>query len=165
VKSSDNYKLEMEKLERFLEEANSSQVNDKSSFLLPALRKSQELFRSIPEFVQNVIASEFSIDLEDILKVINAYPYLTEGTVADKRVSICCGPVCYRKGAMDVHDELRERLCLGGECDTTDDNKVSVKMTHCKGNCRQAPMATINTKPYYRIEKDKFCDIVKEQTQ
>ena len=160
MKDLENYKHEMEKLGAFLTEANNSPVNDKSSFILPALRKSQELFSCIPEFVQEVIATEFNIDKEEVLNVIDAYPYLTTGVVADTRVSICCGPVCYRKGSMEIHDKLRKKVNLESGCDITPDNSLSVKMTHCKGHCRQAPMATINSKPYYAIEEETFCDRV-----
>ena len=162
MKISDIDRACLDKLDDFLREAERVEMADKSALLLPALKKSQELFSYIPEFAQDRISFSLKIKLSDIIKVIDAYPYLTTKAVAQTRVSLCGGPVCYRRGIIDINDKLRKEFEIEDGCDVTKDNSVSVSMTLCKGQCRNAPMGTINQKVYYNLEAEQFCEVVKK---
>ena len=159
----DKYITAFEKLEKYLNEIDLVEMRDKSVYLLPALRKSQEVMGCVPDFAQKTISKHLKIKKAEILKVIDAYLYLNIEPVADNRISFCHGPVCHTKGSMQIEAAVRASIGLADGLTETTDKQFSVKSTYCKGGCRQGPMATINARPFYNLEAKTFCELVEKR--
>ena len=104
------------------------------SMLLPALLKTQEFFKHIPQEQAVRIGKALKVPLADITGVIEFYTMLKTQPVGDPHFSVCTSPVCAAKGAEALYEHLEKDLPDG----------ASVEKVACLGLCDHAPAAMVN---------------------
>lgn len=129
--------------------------------LMPSLQAAQEIYGYLPIEVQNIIADELNVSLEEVFGVATFYSQFTLNPQGKYQVSVCIGTACYVKGAGDVLDELKTLLKIdAGE--STADGKFSLNGTRCIGCCGLAPVMTVNEKVYGKVSKSDMAGVLKE---
>jgi NADP-reducing hydrogenase subunit HndA len=122
--------------------------------LMPIMQQAQEIYGYLPMEVQQVIADELDIPLEEVYGVATFYSQFALSPKGQYKVSVCLGTACYVKGSQAIFDRVSEKLGIGaGEC--TEDGKFSLEATRCVGACGLAPVMIVNDEVYGRlVEKD-----------
>lgn len=129
-----------------------SHKNEKGA-LMPILQQAQEIYGYLPIEVQEIIASEMDIPLEEIYGVVTFYSQFTLNPKGKYTISVCLGTACYVKGSGDIFNKLSETLGISGG-ETTPDGKYSLVDCRCIGACGLAPVLTVNEDVYGRLTVD-----------
>lgn len=124
--------------------------NDESS-LIGVLHYAQNKYGYLSKGVQIYIANALNIPLSKVYGVITFYSYFTTEPKGDYVISICTGTACFVRGAGKVLDEFKKELNIK-EGETTNDGKFTIDTLRCVGACGLAPVVTINSKIYGKIE-------------
>jgi NADP-reducing hydrogenase subunit HndA len=118
--------------------------------LMPILQETQEIYGYLPVEVQQIIADQMDIPLEEVYGVISFYGQFTLNPKGRYKVSVCLGTACYVKGSQKVLDRVAEKLHIQpGEI--TSDGKFSLDATRCIGACGLAPVMSVNDEVYGRL--------------
>ena len=138
---------------------------DQPGALMPVMQQAQDIYGYLPVEVQQMIATQMDVPLEEVYGVATFYSQFSLYPKGRYKVSVCLGTACYVKGAGDVFDRLSDRLGIGsGEC--TADGKFSLDACRCIGACGLAPVITINEDVYGRLaadDVDKILDSYKNR--
>lgn len=127
--------------------------------LMPILQKAQGIYGYLPIEVQQIIAKELNIPLEEVYGVATFYSQFSLNPKGEYQFSVCLGTACYVKGAGDLFDKLQEKLGIaGGEC--TADGKFSLDACRCIGACGLAPVMTVNEDVYGRLTVNDIDGII-----
>ena len=129
--------------------------------LIEILRSAQEIFGYLPMEVQEFIAQELNIPVNQIYGVVTFYNFFTMTPRGKYNLNVCLGTACFVKGAPHLvqmlSDELRIQM---GE--TTKDGLFTMSAVRCVGACSLAPVFVIGEDTYGRIDsKDKIAEILK----
>ena len=132
---------------------------DQAGALIPVLHEAQDIYGYLPIEVQQIIAKELNIPLEEVYGVATFYSQFSLNPKGEYQFSVCLGTACYVKGAGDLFDKLQEKLGIaGGEC--TADGKFSLDACRCIGACGLAPVMTVNEDVYGRLVVDDLDGII-----
>jgi NADH:ubiquinone oxidoreductase subunit E len=129
--------------------------------LMPSLQQAQEIYGYLPIEVQQIIADELNVSLEEVFGIATFYSQFTLNPQGKYQVSVCIGTACYVKGAGDVLDKFKELLKIDAG-DATADGRFSLNGTRCIGCCGLAPVLTVNEKVYGKVVKADVEKILKE---
>lgn len=127
--------------------------------LMPILQKAQELYGYLPIEVENIIAEQLGLPLEEVYGVVSFYSQFTLNPKGKYSISVCLGTACYVKGSQLILDELSDRLGIkpGG---ITPDGKFSLDETRCLGACGLAPVMVINGEVYGKLKVEDLDGIL-----
>lgn len=129
--------------------------------LISVLHKAQEIFGYLPVEVQEFVSKNMNISMSEIYGVITFYSFFTTEPKGEYPISICMGTACYVNGAEGVLNEFKRELGVKvGE--VTRNGKFSIDVLRCVGACGMAPVVTIGSKTYGRVEADQVASIIKE---
>jgi NADP-reducing hydrogenase subunit HndA len=123
----------------------------KKGALMPILQKAQNIYGYLPIEVEEKIADELSLPLEEVYGVVSFYSQFTLNPRGKYAISVCLGTACYVKGSQLILDELSKKLGIkpGG---ITPDGKYSLDATRCLGACGLAPVMVINGEVYGKLK-------------
>ena len=128
-------------------------LKGKQGNLMPALQKAQDIYGYIPMEVQQIIADELNLSLEEVFGVVTFYSQFTLNPKGKNKIAVCLGTACYVKGSGNILDKFKELLKIeSGEC--TEDNHFSLDATRCIGCCGLAPVLTVNDDVYGKVVID-----------
>ena len=129
--------------------------------LIEILRSAQEIFGYLPVEVQEFIAQELYIPVNQIYGVVTFYNFFTMTPRGKYNLNVCLGTACFVKGAPRLVQMLSEELGIQmGE--TTKDGIFTMSAVRCVGACSLAPVFVIGEETYGRIDsKDKIAEILK----
>ena len=129
--------------------------------LIEILRSAQEIFGYLPVEVQEFIAQELNIPVNQIYGVVTFYNFFTMTPRGKYNLNVCLGTACFVKGAPRLVQMLSEELGIKmGE--TTKDGLFTLSSVRCVGACSLAPVFVIGEETYGRIDsKDKIAEILK----
>ncbi|CAO81048.1 MAG: NAD(P)H-dependent oxidoreductase subunit E [Candidatus Cloacimonadota bacterium] len=129
--------------------------------LIEILRSAQEIFGYLPVEVQEFIAQELNIPVNQIYGVVTFYNFFTMTPRGKYNLNVCLGTACFVKGAPRLVQMLSEELGIQmGE--TTKDGIFTMSAVRCVGACSLAPVFVIGEETYGRIDsKDKIAEILK----
>jgi len=127
--------------------------------VMSALQKAQAIYSYLPIEVQKIIAEELGVSLEEVFGVSTFYSQFTLNPKGEFAFAVCLGTACYVKGSGDVFTKLQECLNLK-DGETSADGKYSVAATRCVGCCGLAPVMTVNSDVYGKIEPKDVAGIV-----
>jgi len=129
--------------------------------LIEILRSAQEIFGYLPMEVQEFIAQELNIPVNQIYGVVTFYNFFTMTPRGKYNLNVCLGTACFVKGAPRLVQMLSEELGIQmGE--TTKDGIFTMSAVRCVGACSLAPVFVIGEETYGRIDsKDKIAEILK----
>jgi len=129
--------------------------------LIEILRSAQEIFGYLSVEVQEFIAQELNIPVNQIYGVVTFYNFFTMIPRGKYNLNVCLGTACFVKGAPRLVQMLSEELGIQmGE--TTKDGIFTMSAVRCVGACSLAPVFVIGEETYGRIDsKDKIAEILK----
>lgn len=133
----------------------------KSGALIPVLHQAQQVFGYLPEEVQIYVAEGLNVPISEVSGVVTFYSLFSTEPKGEHTIGVCMGTACYVRGAAQVLERLQEELGIKpGE--TSKDGKFTLTITRCIGACGLAPVITIDTDIYGRLEPNKIPDILKK---
>ena len=129
--------------------------------LISILHACQNKLGYLPEPVQRVIARKLGVPASKVYGVVTFYSFFSMTPKGKYPVSVCLGTACYVRGSDKVLEEFKRVLGIEvGE--TTPDGKFSLDCLRCVGACGLAPVATIGSKVYGRLNPSDIKKIVAE---
>lgn len=148
--------------ERFVKlDAIIAKYKGKSGALIPVLHQAQQVFGYLPEEVQVYVAEGLNVPISEVSGVVTFYSLFSTEPKGEHTIGVCMGTACYVRGAAQVLAKLEEELGIKpGE--TSKDGKYTLTITRCIGACGLAPVITIDTDIYGRLEPNKIPDILKK---
>ncbi len=129
--------------------------------MMPILQEAQEIYGYLPVEVQQIIARETGVSIEEIFGIISFYSQFKLNPDGEVAIAVCLGTACYVKGSGDIINEISERLNLPAGS-TTSDGKYSLEATRCIGACGLAPVLTVNGDVYGRLTKADVAGILEK---
>ena len=118
--------------------------------MMPILQEAQGIYGYLPVEVQQIIARETGVSVEEIFGIISFYSQFKLNPNGKYAISVCLGTACYVKGSGDLLDEISKELDLPNGS-TSKDGKYSLEASRCIGACGLAPVLTINGDVYGRL--------------
>ncbi len=134
------------------------------SELMAVLQKAQEIYGYLPIEVQQIIADEMDLSLEEVYGVSTFYGQFSLNPKGEYKVSVCLGTACYVKGAGDILKKISEELGIEAE-EITPDGVFSLEACRCIGACGLAPVMMINDEVYGRLVPDDVPGILAKYKQ
>ena len=131
-------------------------------FMIPSLRKAQDLFGYLAESVQLFVANKLNLHLSDVYGVVSFYSYFTTVPQGKYKISVCAGTACHVKGSAVVFDKLCEKLGLADGEETTEDLLFTLEKVSCVGACGLAPVILINEDVHGQVTPDASIALVNE---
>ena len=131
--------------------------------LIPVLHQAQEIYGYLPIEVQEKIATNLNVPLEEVYGVATFYSRFSLYPKGKYKISVCLGTACYVKGSGDVFDRLSQKLGIeGGQC--TPDGRFSLESCRCVGACGLAPVLMVNEEVYGKVTVDDIDTILAKYT-
>ena len=127
--------------------------------LMPVMQEAQEIYGYLPIEVQNYIALQMDVPLEEVYGISTFYAQFALNPKGEVAIAVCLGTACYVKGSGDLLDKIVELVGVGAG-ETSEDGKYSVDATRCIGACGLAPVLTINNDVYGRLVPDQLKGIL-----
>jgi len=127
--------------------------------LVQVLHYVQERLGYVPKDVQVRIAETLGVSLSEVYGVVTFYSLFRERPRGKYIVSSCQGTACYVRGAPEVLKRFEEELGISAG-ESTDDNMFTVEVVRCIGACGLAPVVTVNSDTYGRVNPDQVPDIL-----
>jgi NADH:ubiquinone oxidoreductase subunit E len=156
VRDPVDIKENFDKLQQVIDE-----YKGKSGSLIPIMQKAQDIFGYLPMKVQQYIADELNIPLQNIYGISTFYGQFTLEPKGEHSIGLCMGTACYVRGAQLVLDKVQEQLGISmGQ--TTKDRKFTLVATRCLGCCGLAPVMMIDEDVYGRLTPDRIPEILKK---
>jgi len=138
-----------------------SQFKDIKGGLISALHAINSEYHYIPEEAIFKLAEELKIPVSEVYGVITFYAKFSVKKRGQNIIRVCISSPCYAAGTSEILTELEKKLGIkAGE--TTPDGKFTLEATQCVGTCHEAPVITINEKPFSDITIDKIPQILAE---
>ncbi len=136
-------------------------IREQQGCLMPIMQEAQSIYGYLPIEVQQIIARELGISVEEVYGISTFYAQFALSPKGKYNISVCLGTACYVKGAQDLVDRITELLGIApDEC--TEDGKFSLEACRCIGACGLAPVLTVNDDVYGRLVKGDIDDILKK---
>lgn len=111
--------------------------------LIEALHSVQEAFGYIDQTALMYVAQQLHLPLSRVYGVATFYNYFALQPEGAHTCVVCLGTACYIKGSPHILEEIEKRLHIKAG-DTTEDNRVSLRLAHCVGMCWLAPVAVFD---------------------
>lgn len=128
--------------------------NPKHRELIPQLQKLQDENGYISKEGMVKIANSLNISLSDVYSTATFYSFFIHKPVGKNIIRVCKSLPCYLKDSQGLIERLKDILGISpGE--TTADNKFSLLLTNCIGDCDQAPAMMINDTIYGNLSDEK----------
>lgn len=123
--------------------------------IMPILQEAQDVYGYLPIEVQQIIADQLGVSLEEIFGVTTFYSQFSLTPKGKYNISVCLGTACYVKGAGALVEKLTSILGIQPE-ECTPDGRFSLTACRCIGACGLAPVLTINDDVYGRLVPDEI---------
>ena len=134
-------------------------IRTQQGCLMPIMQEAQSIYGYLPLEVQQIIARELEISVEEVYGISTFYAQFALSPKGKYNISVCLGTACYVKGAGLLMDKLESLLGIkNGEI--SDDRKFSLDATRCIGACGLAPVLTVNEEVYGRLTPDMIKGIL-----
>lgn len=136
-------------------------LRDQKGCLMPIMQEAQEIYGYLPLEVQQIIAEELGISVEEVYGIATFYAQFALSPKGQYKISVCLGTACYVKGSQKLIDKITEVLGIGAD-ECTSDGKFSLEACRCIGACGLAPVLTINDDVYGRLQENEVEGILKK---
>ena len=127
--------------------------------MMPILQEAQDIYGYLPIEVQQIIARETGVSLEEIYGIISFYAQFKLNPDGEVAIAVCLGTACYVKGAGELIEAIEQELNVATGS-TSPDGRYSLEATRCIGACGLAPVLTVNGEVYGRLTKKDIPDIL-----
>ena len=132
---------------------------NKKGGIIEAFHAIQEQCNYIPEEALQEAARQFGVSEAQAYGVATFYSYLSVEKRGSYIIRMCESAPCHVAGADELLKELESILGIkAGE--TTADGKFTLELTECIGQCQATPVITVNSEPYFNVNKTKMAQIL-----
>lgn len=132
------------------------------SDLISILQEVQDEYRYLPEEILNYIAVALNITPSKVFGVATFYENFSLTPKGKYIIRICDGTACHVRNSTALINELRKKLSLDENKDTTDDLFFTLQTVSCIGACGLAPAIMINDEVYGKVTPEKASKIIDE---
>ena len=129
--------------------------------MMPILQEAQDIYGYLPLEVQQIIARETGVSLEEIYGIISFYAQFKLNPDGEVAIAVCLGTACYVKGAGELIEAIEQELNVSTGS-TSPDGRYSLEATRCIGACGLAPVLTVNGEVYGRLTVADVPEILKK---
>lgn len=106
-------------------------------------------------------AAYFNRPEADVEGVVSFYAQFKRTKPGKYQIAVCDGTACHLKGAVQVHEWLRQEIgIVPGEC--TADGRFSLETVACLGCCSLAPVLSINGRVFGKVDRKSLKKILEE---
>jgi NADH-quinone oxidoreductase subunit E len=118
--------------------------------MIEAFHAIQKQYSYLPEEAVTAAAEIFGVPASQAYGVATFYSMFSVKPRGKNVIRICESAPCHVAGAAEVIKALERELGIKlGE--TTSDNKFTLELTECVGQCQATPVITINGKAYLDV--------------
>ena len=96
----------------------------------------------------------------EVYGVATFYSHFTLEAKGKYVIKICNGTACHVKGAMNLHEIIKNKLKLDENSETTPDMLFTVETVSCLGACGLAPVMVINEEVYGLVTEKSVGEIL-----
>lgn len=129
--------------------------------LIPLLQSAQNTYGYVSEKAIDYISHVTGIAAADIYGVVTFYAQFRTKPLGRHVVKVCNGTACHVNGAKMVYANVQDELNISYD-ETTDDGNFSLLSVACLGCCSLAPVMTIDSETYGRLDQQKIRKITRE---
>ncbi len=127
--------------------------------LIPVLQDVQEELGYLPDEAMQEVSRFVRVPEAKVFGVATFYARFHLKPRGEHIIRLCCGTACHVRGASRVADKVKDLLKVGvGE--TTEDLKYTYEEVACIGACGLAPVMTIDSKTFGKLDPDKTKKII-----
>ncbi len=146
---SSVYQRKFEKVNEIIQQHGTSR-----SALMQILQEVQEEYRYLPEEILTYIATAMNLSPASVYGVATFYAQFSLEPKGKYVIKICDGTACHVRGSDPVKEEIKKRVGLKDNKNTTDDLRYTVETVSCLGACGLAPVVMINDQIYGKMTPD-----------
>ena len=92
--------------------------------MMPILQEAQDIYGYLPIEVQQIIARETGVSLEEIYGIISFYAQFKLNPDGEVAIAVCLGTACYVKGAGELIEAIEQELNVSTGS-TSPDGRIS----------------------------------------
>lgn len=133
---------------------------DKLSAVLPALYLAQREKNWLDDEDIKAVAEALDIGVTHVHSIIGFYTLFRKEPCGKYMVQVCTDLPCALRGTEDFYHRLCERMGLGPNGGTTEDNLFTVEEVVCIAACDKAPCLQINLEYYENLTDEKIDQII-----
>ena len=134
--------------------------NSARTNVLVLLEESQGKFGYVPEKSITEIAESLDISKSEVYGVATFYSFLSTRPLGRYVIRVCKSLPCYLENSRMIIESVSKELGIKpGE--TTADNKFSLELTNCIGDCDKAPAMLINSDVHGNLTPEIISQILK----
>jgi NADH-quinone oxidoreductase subunit E len=130
------------------------------SAVLPALYLAQREKNWLDDDDIQAVAEALDISVTHVHSIIGFYTLFRKEPCGKYMVQICTDLPCALRGAEDFYRRFCERMGLGAEGGTTEDNLFTVEPVVCIAACDKAPCMQINLDYYENLTDESIDQII-----
>lgn len=138
-----------------------AQYPDPTGRLINVLNDLQERYRYLPESMLDEVATQLSVDRDQLNRMADFFDRLSLVRVGRCVVEVCDGTACHSQGSMRLVREM-ERLLGVKAGATTPDGLITLKTVACVGACSLAPVVILDQQAYGRVRIQSVSALVAE---
>ncbi len=132
------------------------------SGLIPILLELQSNFGYLPKEMIVHIARFLNLTEGHIYSVASFYKTLRLTPPGKRHVCICRGTACHISGAPQLLQDTEDLLNIK-EGETSSDNEYTLDTVACVGCCALAPVITVNSETYGKMNSDKIQKLFRDK--
>lgn len=134
---------------------------DSREYLLPILQEISQAEGFLSEDSMMEVARLLNLSSADIYGVATFYSFLDTRPRGKNVIRICKTIGCYMKGKDAIIEAIEEKLRIKvGE--TTPDNKFTLLLTNCIGQCHEGPAMLVNDDIHFRLTPEKAIAVIEQ---
>lgn len=134
--------------------------DQKRSAVLPALYLAQREKNWLDDDDIAAVAEALDISVTHVHSVIGFYTLYRKQPVGKYMLQVCTDLPCALRGAEAFYKRLCERMELGPDGGTTDDDLFTVEEVVCIAACDKAPCMQINLEFYENLTDEQIDEVI-----
>lgn len=132
-----------------------------SGSLIRVMMEIQEENHWLPRDVMEKISEKLEVPFSRVLRIATYYKTFSLTPKGRHEIQICTGTACHIRGAQRVLDEVQDLTGIKpGETDAN--QRFSLEVVNCQGNCTCGPMLKVDEKTHSRISPAEIADALKK---
>lgn len=136
-----------------------------SKHLIPILQEVQKLYNYLPQEAMFVVSEKLRIPTAQIFGVATFYSGFALEPKGKYIIKVCNGTACHVKGSMKIIEQIREKLSLTAEKETTENMMFSLEVLSCVGACGLAPVLMVNEDVHGQVKPRDIIKVIDKITK
>jgi NADH:ubiquinone oxidoreductase subunit E len=129
--------------------------------LMPVLHDVHAAYGYLPRLVLEHLASRWSVQLAEILRVASFYDEFRFEPAGRHTVEVCTGTSCYSRGSAVLLERLEKETGAGPD-ETDKTGRFTVRTVRCLGLCALSPAMKIDGRSFGRVDLDRLPAILEQ---